>query len=241
MDDKAQVITAEFVRLTRDQVVLRNPSNREMTFALNRLSPASQRLAEQLAQTGSAAAMSTPTVPQPSVAAPAPATISKPDLGTTKANPVPALKDDPRLAKLEADFDQFWQEEIHQPYLAELSDLRKRYVVAGLTPARAEAYKRGFQNEVSALDTEIALVQSGADIPAAGTPGAPASLVKLRQLYHQRLAEYVASRRVMTPPVLRANLKGFDAYINELKKAGRLEEAERAQTMRDSKAELKLK
>jgi serine/threonine protein kinase len=137
---------AVLVQLLNGQALFKGVE-RSFSTPLSRLSAESQEQASQLAQGRlpvAATAMTSPAAPPPQPAAP----LKSPN-SSTKKTPAPALKDDPRLAKLEADFDRFWQEEMQQPYLAELKDLRKRYVELGLIPARDDALKSGRKSEAS--------------------------------------------------------------------------------------------
>jgi predicted outer membrane protein len=241
MDDKAQVITAEFVRLTGDKVVLKNQANGEMTLALNHLSPASQKLAEQLAAASIKAAMAPQAMPKPSVMVPSSVGFVLPNRDAPQKLSAHILKDDIKLARLKAEFDKRYIEDVQQPYQEDIDFLKRAYLETGLLRARADAQKKSLLDQVSVLDAEIRRMRSSGNVPSKDAPDTPASIVALREVFRKNLAIIITKRDNRASFFLARRLQQFDAYIKELKNAGKLNEAARVQAVRDSKAELKLK
>ncbi len=140
----------------------------------------------------------------------------------------------PQLSKLEAGFRSRYESDAQRPYLAALAVLNQSYVNTGIARARAAAQAKGSLDEVTALDAEKTAVTSGAGVPATDSETTPASLKILRDTYRTELAKITSERTAKTAPLLDIHVKALDAYVVELTKAGRLEEAKQVSTLRGS-------
>jgi len=139
---------------------------------------------------------------------------------------------DPRLAQLEAAFTAEYAAKAQQAYDAGVAALNTSYVGA-LGRARADARTKGVLAEVTAMDDEMKRIQNKEAVPPADAPGTPASLAALRNTYHDTLAKHAATRDKAAAGVYDAYLRALDAYIAELTRADKLEDARRVKALRD--------
>lgn len=145
---------------------------------------------------------------------------------------------DPRLAQLDAVFKTEYAAKAQQTYDASVAALNTSYVGA-LGRARTAAQTKGVLAEVTAIDDELKRIQNNEGVPAADEAGAPAALTTLRKTYRDTMAKHTAIRAAAAAPVYDAYLKALDAYIAELTRADKLEDAKRVKAVRDEVAKQK--
>jgi len=146
-----------------------------------------------------------------------------------------AAPSDPRLARIEAAFKAEYAAKVQGTYDTNVAALNTGYAGA-IGRARTAAQTKGVLAEVTAMDDELKRIQANQGVPAADEPNAPAELVRLRQTYRDTLGKHAAARDQAARPVLVAHLKSLDAYVVELTRANKLEDALRVQALRDSVA-----
>jgi serine/threonine protein kinase len=139
----------------------------------------------------------------------------------------------PRLASLENGFHSRFETDAQKPFLAALAALNQSYVTNGIARARAAAQTKGSLAEVTAFDAETAAIEKGDGVPATDADTTPASLKTLRDTYRSAQAKIAAERDAKTAPLIDIHIKALDAYVVELTKAGRLDEAKQVSTLRD--------
>ncbi len=151
----------------------------------------------------------------------------------------PAAPADPRLTQLEAGYQARYDSDAQKPFLAAVAGLNQSYVANGIARARSAAEAKGSLAEVTALEAEKAAIEKGSGIPAEEAADTPESLKALRSTYRGALTKITAERDAKTAPLLALYLKALDAYIAELTKAGKIDEAKQVQALRDAKTALK--
>lgn len=164
-----------------------------------------------------------PAAPAPPMPAPAP------------AEPEPPA--DPRLAQLEAGYQSRYDSDAQKPFLAAVAALNQSYIANGIARARAAAQAKGSLAEINALDAEKTTIESGGSVPAEDAAEVPESLRTLRGTYRTALAQIAAKRDATAAPLLQLYLGALDAYVSDLTKAGKIEEARKVQALRDAKAQ----
>jgi serine/threonine protein kinase len=157
--------------------------------------------------------MAVPAIPQPAIPAP--------------------QSSDPRLAQLAAGFKARYEADAQKPYLTALAALNQSYVSNGIGRARTAAQKKGALAEVTALDAEKARILKNEALPPADLDTLPASLKTLRATYRTALAKIEADRAQKAAPLYDLYLGALDAYIAELTKANKIDEAQKVKTLRD--------
>ncbi|MFO1485053.1 MAG: protein kinase [Verrucomicrobiaceae bacterium] len=177
--------------------------------------------------------------PKPSsatlAAAPAPSPApAMPVVAPKLETPVPAA--DPRLTQLETGYQARYDSDAQKPYLAAVAALNQSYVANGIGKARSAAQAKGGLDEVTALDVEKTLIEKGGSVPAEDAAGTPESLKTLRGTYRAALGKLIAERDAKAAPLRDLYLKALDAYVAELTKAGKIDEAKKVQVLRDEKA-----
>ncbi len=173
----------------------------------------------------------------PSTAAVAVAKPAEPEAKEPRM-PVPAEPADPRLAQLEAGYQSRYESDAQKPFLAAVASLNQSYVANGIARARAAAQAKGSVTEITALDAEKTAIESGSGVPAEDAADAPESIKTLRSTYRTVLAKLTAERDARAAPLLQLYLGALDAYVAELTKADKIDEAKTVQSLRDSKAKL---
>lgn len=155
------------------------------------------------------------------------------DPPATLAAPPASPPDDPRLTQLDAGFKARFETDAQKPFLAAVAALNQSYVNNGIARARIAAQKNGALAEVTALDAEKTRVQNNEPLPSADLDDLPASLKQLRATYRTALAKIEADRAKKASPLFDIYLGALDAYITELTKANRIDEAQKAKAWRD--------
>ncbi len=146
------------------------------------------------------------------------------------------ISTDPRLMKLEAGFSASLENQAQKPYLAAITALNQSYVGSGITRARAAAQAGGRGDEVTALDAEKAAIEKGTGVPADDAAEVPKSIKNLRATYRSSLANLETERSKKTTVLHDIYLKALDAYVAELTKANKIEEATKVQALREDLA-----
>ncbi len=152
--------------------------------------------------------------------------------------PVPAEPADPRLAQLEAGYQSRYESDAQKPFLAAVASLNQSYVANGIARARAAAQAKGSVTEITALDAEKTSIEAGSVVPVEDAVDAPESIKTLRSTYRTVLARLTAERDAKAAPLLQLYLGALDAYVAELTKADKIDEAKKVQSLRDAKAKL---
>ena len=181
---------------------------------------------------------------RPPSTAPVGAEVVKPAEPAAKTPPMPAPAPaeptppaDPRLAQLEAGYQTRYDSDAQKPFLAAVAALNQSYVANGISRARAAAKAKGSLAEVNALDAEKTAIDSGSGVPAEDAADAPESIKTLRSTYRTVLAKLTAERDAKAAPLLQLYLGALDAYVAELTKADKIDEARKVQALRDAKAQ----
>ncbi|MDZ4404762.1 SUMF1/EgtB/PvdO family nonheme iron enzyme [Prosthecobacter sp.] len=179
----------------------------------------------------------------PSPAAPAPSLVAAttptmPSIApAAPATPPPAIptppSTDPRLVQLEAGFQARYESDAQKPFLAAVATLNQSYVANGIARARAAAQSKGSLPEVTALDAEKAAIEKGAGVPAEDAADTSESLKSLRATYRTALAKLEADRAKKAAPLYDIYVKALDAYVIELTKANKIEDATKVKTLRE--------
>jgi len=160
----------------------------------------------------------------------------RPPAGSTAATPASPKSDDPRLAQLEAGFKTRYEADAQKPFDAAVAALNQSYVANGIARARAAAQAKGSLAEVTALDAEKVAIEKGVTVPTEDAAGTPVSLKALRGTYRTAYAKIAADRDARAAPLRALYVKALDAYVTELTKAGKIDEAQKVQARRDEKA-----
>ncbi|CAN5914340.1 hypothetical protein BH11VER1_BH11VER1_25920 [soil metagenome] len=177
------------------------------------------------------------TAPSPAMQ---PATQNTP--APTPAPGVPSItSSDPRLAQLETGFKARYEAEAQKPYLAALTTLNQSYIANGIGRARSAAQQKGALDEVTLLDSEKTRIQNGDPLPPADLDTLPKSLKDLRGTYRSALAKIETDRAQKASPLYDLYLGALDAYIAELTKGNKIDEAQKVKTLRDDIATQKPK
>ena len=142
------------------------------------------------------------------------------------------LAADPQLARLESGFRSRYDNDAQKPFLAALAALNQSYISNGIAKARAAAQAKGGLKEIVALDDEKARVEKGEGVPAEDPADTPDSLKALRGTYRAVLAKHTAERDAKTVPLYDLYLNALDAYVAELTKANKLDDARNVQALR---------
>ena len=143
------------------------------------------------------------------------------------------LGGDPRLLQLNTGFTSRYESDAQKPYLAAVAALNQSYLANGVAKARAAAQSRGSLKEVVAFDEVKARVERGDGVPAVDEPGTPESLKSLRAIYRSALAKITAERDAKAAPLYDLYVKALDAYIAELTRGEKLDEAAKVKTLRN--------
>jgi serine/threonine protein kinase len=154
----------------------------------------------------------------------------------TTAAPVPAMPDDPRVAQLDAGFNGRYQADAEKPYQTALAALNQSYAANGIARARATAQQAGKLDDITALDAEKALVESGQPLPDTDPETLSAAVKALRATYRAAHAKLLAERDAKAAPLYDLYLGALDAYIAELTKADVIEKAKAVKAWRDAVA-----
>lgn len=148
---------------------------------------------------------------------------------------------DPRIAQLEKGFKGRLENDAEQPFRAALTKLNQGYLTNGIARARSAAQAKGSLAEVTALDAEKAALTEGKGVPAEDADTTPASLKTLRGTYRTAFAKLTAERDAKAAPLYDLYLKAIDAYIADLTKTEKLDDAKRVSALRDEIASQKPK
>ena len=138
---------------------------------------------------------------------------------------------DPRLAQLEAGFQARYASDAQKPFETALASLNQSYVANGIARARAAAQSKGSLPEVTALDAEKTAMEKGAGVPAEDAADTSESLKGLRATYRTALAKLEADRAKKAAPLYDIYVKALDAYVIELTKASKIEDAAKVKTL----------
>jgi len=155
--------------------------------------------------------------------------------------PAQASSSDPRLAQLEGGFKARYEFDAQKPFLAAVAVLNQSYVANGIGRARAAAQKKGALTEVTALDAEKTRIQNNESLPPADLETLPESLKVLRSTYRAAYAKIEAERVQKAAPLYDLYLGALDAYVAELTKSNKIDEAQKVKALRDGIAEQKPK
>ncbi|MEQ1751388.1 MAG: hypothetical protein ABL974_18335, partial [Prosthecobacter sp.] len=166
-------------------------------------------------------------------------TVQKLDLETEKKQAVPAalLTADPRIDKLEAGFKAAYDIKAQKPYIAAVAALNQSYITNGI--ARALTQANGKSDEVAALDAEKTAIEKGEGVPAEDAADTSESVKALRNTYRIALAKLEADRTKAAAPLYDIYLKALDAYIIELTRADKIQQAQDVQAFREKIAQQK--
>ena len=148
---------------------------------------------------------------------------------------------DPRLAQLESGFKARYEADAQKPFLAALAALNQSYISKGIARARAAAQAKGALAEVTALDAEKTRIQNNEALPPADLETLPASLKALRTTYRTAFAKIEAERVQKAAPLYDLYLGALDAYIADLTKGNKIDEAQQVKVLRDDIATQKPK
>ncbi len=159
---------------------------------------------------------------------------------TQPAIPAPQSSD-PRLAQLAAGFKARYEADAQKPFLTALVALNQSYVTNGIGRVRTAAQKKGALAEVTALDAEKARILKNEALPPADLETLPESLKTLRATYRGALAKIEAGRAQKAAPLYDLYFGALDAYIAELTKANKIDEAQHVKTLREDIAAQKPK
>ncbi len=140
---------------------------------------------------------------------------------------------DPLLAKLESGFKARYESDARKPFLGAQAALNQSYATNGIARARAAAQAKGSLAEVTALDAEKAALEKGEGVPVEDADTTLAALKTLRGTYRAALAKITAERDAKAAPLYDLYLKALDAYIADLTKTNKLDDAKRVVAMRD--------
>ena len=186
---------------------------------------------------------SKPVTASPVIAMPSPAVppVTTPASTTPVPPPAAPTSSDPRLAQLEAGFKARYQADAQKPFLAALAALNQSYIANGIARARAAAQAKGALAEVTTLDAEKTRIQNNEPLPPADLETLPASLKLLRSTYRTAYVKIEAERVQKAAPLYDLYLGALDAYIAELTKANKIDDAQKVQALRDGIAEQKPK
>ncbi|MFN0076916.1 MAG: protein kinase domain-containing protein [Prosthecobacter sp.] len=138
----------------------------------------------------------------------------------------------PQLARLESGFRSRYETDAQKPFLAAVAALNQSYTANGIAKARAAAQTQGKLQEIIALDAETAAITKGEAIPAEDADATPAALKTLRGTYRTALAKITAERDAKAAPLYEIYLKTIDAYIADLTKAEKPDDARHVNALR---------
>ncbi len=117
--------------------------------------------------------------------------------------------------------------------------LNQSYVANGIARARTARRRPGQLDEVAALDAEKGRIESGEGVPAEDAGGHAGVAGRLRKTYRDALSKLGADRDRKTAPLYDLYLGALDAYVTELTKADKLDDARKVKALRDEIAEKK--
>ncbi len=188
---------------------------------------------------GSKPALAMPAAARPAQvatpAAPAAVSVMPPPAPVMRAvASAPAPPADPRLAQLAAGFKARYEADAEKPYLAAVTALNQSYVANGIGRARAAAQQKGALEEVTSLDTEKRRIENNEPLPPADLDSLPVSLKTLRTTYRAALGKIEADRAQKAAPLYDLYLGALDAYIAELTKGNKIDEAQKVKTLRET-------
>ena len=162
----------------------------------------------------------------PAAATPSPAMPEANAVGGTQQS---SVSSDPYLAKLESGFKSRYETDAQKPYLAGVAALNQSYIANGIARARAAAQA----SDQAAFDAEKTAIEKGSGVPAEDAANTPASLKALRATYRDTLSKLEAERAKKAAPLYDIYLKTLDAYVIDLTKAGKIDEALKVKALRD--------
>jgi hypothetical protein len=145
----------------------------------------------------------------------------------------------PQLAKLESGFRSRYETDAQKPFLTALAALNQSYVSNGIAKARAAAQAKGDLKGIIALDAEKTRVEKNEGVPTEDPADTPDTLKALRGTYRSVLAKHTAERDAKAAPLYDLYLKTLDAYIADLTKTEKLDDARRVSALRDDIASQK--
>ena len=149
------------------------------------------------------------------------------------------IASDPRVTQLDAGFRGRLETDVEATFRSEVAKLNQSYVANGIARARQAAQGKGSLADVEALDAEKARIERGDGLPGEDAADLPPSLKALRATYRSTLSKFEADRSRNAAPLYDLYLGALDAYIVELTKAGKVEEATKVQGLRDHLAKEK--
>jgi serine/threonine protein kinase len=159
--------------------------------------------------------------------------------GTLSATTTAIIPDDPRVAQLDGGFKTRLDTDAENPYQIALAALNQSYAANGIARTRATAQQAGKLDDITALDAEKALVESGAALPATDPDTLPEAIKALRATYRAAHTKLLAERDAKAAPLYDIYLGALDAYIAELTKANAIEQAKAVKAWREAVAALK--
>ena len=147
-----------------------------------------------------------------------------------------AASNDPRLVKLEAAFKARFESDAQKPYLALVAALNQSYLANGVARLRATAQAKGSLDEVTALDAEKAAIGRGEGVPVADDGSTPEALKIFRSSYRMAMAKDNADRAKTAAQLYDVYLGSLDAYVAELTRANKIDDAKKIKALRDEVA-----
>ncbi|MDP1586191.1 MAG: lectin-like protein, partial [Prosthecobacter sp.] len=159
---------------------------------------------------------------------------AEPPASMRGVEPVSPQESDPRLAQLAAGFKARYEADAEKPYHAAVATLNQSYVANGIGRARAAAQQKGALEEVTALDAEKRRIENNEPLPPADLETLPESLKTLRATYRTALGKIEADRARKAAPLYDLYLGALDAYIAELTKGNKIDEAQKVKTLRET-------
>lgn len=174
-----------------------------------------------------------PVMPAPVITSPAPVT---PPVDTEVAQKTALLAAHPRLTQLENGFQAKLETEALKTYRTAVASLNQSYLTKGIATKRSAAQAKGSLVEVTALDTETALIKGGGSVPVEDGADTPDVLKELRKAYRGAEAGFAKERDAKASPIYDIYVKALDAYIAELTRTNKIADAQQVKVLRDEVA-----
>jgi hypothetical protein len=147
-----------------------------------------------------------------------------------------AESNDPRLMQLESLFRSRFENEAQKPYVAAIAALNQSYLTTWLARIRPAAQARGNLVEVTAIDAEKEAIGRGEGVPAVDEPDTPESLKNARIAYRAAMNKNTAARIKTGGQLYDLYLTSLDAYVTELTRANKIDQAKKTKAVRDEVA-----
>jgi serine/threonine protein kinase len=158
------------------------------------------------------------------------------------ASALVAESNDPRLVQLESLFKARFDNEAQKPYVAAIAALNQSYLATWLARIRPAAQAKGNLVEVTAIDAEKEAIGRGEGVPALDESDTPESLKNAHAAYRAAMSKITAARIKTGGQLYDLYLASLDAYVTELTRANKIDQAKKTRVLRDEiaarKAEL---